>query len=259
MDLGLVGLFEAAKGGWFQGGQLCPGFQVGADDVVLDAGCGGGGYAAWAGMQGAHVAFFDVDKDAVAEAEARVRATAAREVTARVAKEREPIPFADGFASKILCTEVLEHVDDPEGFLRELVRCARPGCEFLITVPAPLSEFVQRRVAPAAFFEKPEPGVRIRGLSPGHLRTFSDADFAALIVGCGLTVERRYSMGFFWAVYFAMFWACDVDFGKGSHPALNYWTRAWHALLQTQDSDKVKSVLDEALPKSQVIVARKPG
>ncbi|MEA2697838.1 MAG: hypothetical protein QOI66_2109 [Myxococcales bacterium] len=47
-----------------------------------------------------------------------------------------------GWATHAVCSEVLEHVDDPAGALRNIRRCLAPGCKLVITVPAgPMSAF----------------------------------------------------------------------------------------------------------------------
>ena len=45
------------------------------------------------------------------------------------------IPLADGEADTVLCTETLEHVLDPEPFLRELARSLAPSGQLILTVP----------------------------------------------------------------------------------------------------------------------------
>jgi SAM-dependent methyltransferase len=45
------------------------------------------------------------------------------------------LPLADGEAGTVLCTETLEHVEEPVAFLRELRRVLSPGGRLLLTVP----------------------------------------------------------------------------------------------------------------------------
>ncbi len=45
------------------------------------------------------------------------------------------IPLRDGSLDSILCSQVLEHVPDPERALRELFRCLKPGGTLLVSVP----------------------------------------------------------------------------------------------------------------------------
>ena len=45
------------------------------------------------------------------------------------------IPFDDEFFDAVLCTEVLEHVEDPQTFLSEIHRVLKPDGKALITIP----------------------------------------------------------------------------------------------------------------------------
>ena len=45
------------------------------------------------------------------------------------------IPFADASFDSVLCTEVLEHAEDPASLIAEMLRVLRPGGTLLATVP----------------------------------------------------------------------------------------------------------------------------
>jgi SAM-dependent methyltransferase len=45
------------------------------------------------------------------------------------------LPLSDGEAGTVLCTETLEHVEEPVAFLRELRRVLSPGGRLVLTVP----------------------------------------------------------------------------------------------------------------------------
>ena len=241
-----VGLIDAAAGGWFRNdtGELIEGFPITADDVVLDVGCGDGGNIYFAGQQGAHVAFADLDAGKVAETERRARQSRAREVTP-IVSDCDPIPLPNGFASVVICTEVIEHVPDPDRFVAELVRVGRPGARYLVSVPDPVMEALQKPLAPPAYFE-----------SPNHLRVLERTEFAQLLLRHGLLLQRTHTYGFFWAIWWAMFWSCDIDLGQ-RHPALDLWAQTWITILETKDGAKIKQTLDAFAPKSQLILARK--
>ncbi len=46
-----------------------------------------------------------------------------------------PLPFRDGSFDAVLCTSVLEHVDNAEEAIAEIARTLRPGGQLLITAP----------------------------------------------------------------------------------------------------------------------------
>ena len=242
-------LRDAALGGWFDNatGALYTGFQTGPDDVVIDVGCGEGGFTGFCARQGSHVILVDIDANSIAGAAARMRETNAKQVEAYVSN-CAPIPVADARATRIICTEVLEHVDDPAALMGELHRVAAPGALFLLSVPDPVIEGVQRQLAPELYWRK-----------PNHLRVFGREDFAALVTAAGLTIEHRGSFSFYQALWWSLFWACGVPLEAPDHPVLHHLERAWSALLDLPNGPAAKRALDEVMPKSQVIVARKPG
>ena len=43
-----------------------------------------------------------------------------------------------------------------------------------------------------------------------------------------------------------------------AHPVLDHWTAAWQALLDMPQGAQLKQQLDEFMPISQIVVARKP-
>lgn len=45
------------------------------------------------------------------------------------------IPVSDGYFDCVLCTEVLEHVPEPERAIREFARILRPGGKLILTAP----------------------------------------------------------------------------------------------------------------------------
>ena len=56
--------FDARQSGWFlkEKGQLCNGFQIGAEDTLIDVGCGGGGASDFAAACGAEVITYTVSE-----------------------------------------------------------------------------------------------------------------------------------------------------------------------------------------------------
>ena len=243
-----IGLRDAIASGWYNNAtdELFEGVPIGPADTVLDMGCGEGGNASFCARRGPAMILIDVNEQIVSRACDRLDGLGARSVRG-IASLSTPLPLADGCATRLLCTEVLEHVDDPGAVMAELARLGSPGALYVLTVPHPLQEQVQRALAPAAYFQ-----------APNHVRVIEPAEFEALVVQAGLVIERRASVGFFWSVYFSLYWNTGWHQGTTDHPVLNHWTAAWTALLATPGGDAVQRALNQAMPKSQVIIARKP-
>ena len=75
----------------------------------------------------------------------------------------------------------------------------------------------------------------------------------------GLEIEKRFSYSFFWAMWWLLFWSGEGNFEIGSPgtPVLAHWHKTWTALLKTPNGPRIKQALDDLMPKSQVVLARK--
>ncbi|MNF33864.1 putative S-adenosylmethionine-dependent methyltransferase [compost metagenome] len=247
-NIDLSTLTDTSLSGWFrqETDELFEGFPIRTEDSVLDIGCGDGPFVQFCAQRGAEVIFADIDADKVAAVERALQGSAARAMMPLVT-DANPIPLPDARVSKVVAMEVLEHVEDPRQFMSELVRVGRPGAQYLITVPDPLGESVQKELAPPAYFEH-----------PNHIRVFQRDEFERLIEEAGLVIERKAEYGFYWSVWWFFFWACRQDLSPPWHPLLDSWTRTWNLLLSMEDGPRIKQALDRAMPKSQAIIARKP-
>jgi SAM-dependent methyltransferase len=100
----------------------------GARPRLLEVGCGTGGLlremASWADAYG-----LDVSGEAVGYCRERGLATVCQGSV-------NALPFLDGTFDGVIGVDVLEHLDDDEGALRELLRVCRPGGRLVATVPA---------------------------------------------------------------------------------------------------------------------------
>ncbi|WP_159813272.1 bifunctional 2-polyprenyl-6-hydroxyphenol methylase/3-demethylubiquinol 3-O-methyltransferase UbiG [Pseudomonas sp. 18058] len=255
-----VGLHDAVLDGWFLGasGELLKGFAITADDTLLDVGCGEGVATLFAVRQGASVIFTDSEHHKVRDLARQVDAQS-HQLNLGLVSNSLPLPLADGCASKVVCMEVLEHIDHPEPFMAELVRMGRPGAQYLLSVPAPVGEHLQKGIAPASYYQ-----------SPNHVQIFTAERFAALVEDAGLVIEHRQANGFFWVMGMIFFWASERAAGRDPGgavrdriqapypPLMESWARTWQDLLAQPNGHAIKQTLDQLMPKSQVIIARKP-
>ncbi|HLD67062.1 MAG TPA: class I SAM-dependent methyltransferase [Pseudomonas sp.] len=254
------GLVDAVMGGWFQNAtnELFRGFPIDADDIVLDLGCGHGGSTLFCARRGAHVIFTDSEAAKIEVLREKVRETPAREAQG-IVSDSLPLPLPDNLASKVIALEVLEHVEQPLAILQELVRVGRPGAQYFISVPDQASEELQRHIAPSVHFA-----------APNHIQVYSRQAFADLVQQAGLVIESQEFYGFYWTLWMMLFWGSKQAEGhvfSGAthdqiegpfHPLLNSWASLWHATITMPGGEKIRAALDQALPKSQIILARKP-
>lgn len=243
-----LGLTDAMLSGWFQNDtdEVFVGIPISAQDCVVDVGCGEGGNLSFCANRGAQVIGIDMDQKCLDATEAKLADSSARDWSVMLATA-EDIPLEDGTATRVMCTEVLEHVDDPAVVLAELSRIAKPGALFLLTVPDALAEKMQQMVAPDSYFQK-----------PNHIRIVERDEFPDLVRAAGLEVLDQRSYGFYWSIWWALYWSVEVDLENPRHPVLDNWARTWSALVASDKGRVLKEQLDSFLPKSQVIVARKP-
>ena len=256
-DPRMCGLIDILKRGWYKSdtGELCAGFKVTADDIVLDVGCGDGGATLFCARQGAHIVFSDVNATKIKALIEKANETKARKVEGFVS-DTTPLPLPCEYATKILSMEMLEHTLNPENILAELVRVGKPGAQYLITVPDSRSEMLQKPVAKPVYFSE-----------PNHIHIFDKENFVRLVENSGLKVERYDTWGFYWTVFMSLFWIvhqkeCFDGAVLGCikppyHPVLQSWSNTWAGLMELNGSEKLLESFDKYLPKTQVIIARK--
>ena len=60
-------------------------------------------------------------------------------------------------------------------------------------------------------------------------------------------------------MWWILYWAGqdELEAGAPGTAVLSHWNKTWAALLETPTGLRIKQALDEFMPKSQVIVARK--
>ena len=134
---------------------------------VLDVGCG----------TGVHLQEFPAGWRLVAgcdRSDLALSFCAERGLRTLVRSDATQLPFVGDAFDLVTALDVIEHLDDDEGCLREIVRVSRPGAHILLHVPA----------FQMLWTDKDE-------LSH-HRRRYHRAELAALAARCGLQVERLF-------------------------------------------------------------------
>lgn len=102
------------------------------------------------------------------------------------------LPFEDESFDKIVCNEVIEHVPDDKGTLKELSRVCKRGGLIYITAPNSFEDMLPLFVRHC----------RKVDLKEGHLRRYSAAQLGQLAESCGLKVihlqYNAFIASYFW-------------------------------------------------------------
>jgi SAM-dependent methyltransferase len=170
-------------------------------DRLLDIGSGQGDFLVLAdqALPGLQLAGFEMSREGVAIAQARLPHARFHQVDLFA----PPAPLSDyaGWARFAVCSEVLEHLDQPDQFLASARAYLQPGGNLLVTVPAgPLSAF-DRHI--------------------GHRRHYTVAMLAEVARRGGLEIIRISRAGF---PFFNLYKLLVVMSGRRlvSHPAAGH-------------------------------------
>jgi SAM-dependent methyltransferase len=216
--------------------------ELRAGHRLLDAGCGGGRHCFGAQERGARVVGLDLDRDAlrIAQAGIALRAEQGKPGGGVLCGDVFRLPFPDGFFDRVICAEVMEHVHDYEGALRELARVLRPGGRMAVTIPTAITEHVYLHIT-REYFESPG----------GHIRIFAPRALAAAMGRAGVRVER---VGFAHALH-SPYWA--LRSALGLHDEFRGPTQAYRRFLMKASLSplwiRVERWLDWVCPKSLVL------
>ncbi len=150
-----------------------------AGSTVLDIGSGQGQFAIGLQAQNPRVNVWGVEYSSEGVRRSRLAAERA-DVGARFIERDllQPVVREDGqpAATHAVCSEVLEHVNDPATLMRNAISLLAPGAKVVITVPG----------GPRSAFDK----------HIGHFRHFSAAQLTEVLTDAGLDVDRVLRSGF---------------------------------------------------------------
>ncbi len=218
-------------------------------EIILDAGSGEGRHS-WDLMKGPHNIFvLDLDFEALWtnfkflrllewEGEARGKFCALH-------GNVQTLPFQDEIFDHIICSEVLEHVDDEYEAMAELVRVLKPGGTIGVSVPTWITE---------TFYWRLDKNYSHPG---GHIRIFRARELRNLLQAFGLHIyggNRRHSLH-------SPYWFFRCLFGLDNENA--FCTRTYHRFLCWVENNSpfffkgLERLLDPLFGKSLVFYARK--
>jgi ubiquinone/menaquinone biosynthesis C-methylase UbiE len=223
-------------------------------DKILDLGCGFGRHAFEAARRGACVVALDAGRDEVEGVAATFAAMVeAGELSsenlhvAAVQGDALAIPFPDGTFDRVICSEVLEHIPDDIGAMRELARVLRPGGTMAITVPRFGPELINWALSDA-----------YHNVPGGHIRIFRKSQIQKRLTSVGMKVtSHHYAHG----LHSPYWWLkCLV----GTKNDQNWFVRQYHKLLVwdivkgPRTTRTLEKILAPIMGKSIIIYLVKP-
>lgn len=161
--------------------------RIGPADRVLDMGCGRGFYLKFTRELYPTADVVGVELDRPLLDTARDHVPGVRVVNGNVYR----LPFADGAFTRILFTEVIEHIPDDRAALAELARVLAPGGRLAITTPNaayPLAWDPINKILEATVRRPIRRGV-LSGIWANHERLYTPEDLAAKVAEAGLVVD----------------------------------------------------------------------
>jgi SAM-dependent methyltransferase len=224
------------------------------DDTLLDLGCGFGRHAFEAARRGSHVVALDAGEDEVNGVAAMFKAmVAAGELDessqhATVQGEALALPFADASFDRVICSEVLEHIPDDLGAMRELARVLRPGGTMAITVPRFGPELVNWALSD-----------EYHNVPGGHIRIYRKGVLKQRLTSTGLVFTgHHYAHG----LHSPYWWLkCLVGTTNDEHPLVKAYHRllVWDIMKKPRTTRYAEKVLSPIMGKSIVLYLRKPS
>jgi ubiquinone/menaquinone biosynthesis C-methylase UbiE len=130
---------------------------------VLDAGCGEGHLLEKLRKKSPKNTYYGIDITDVALKRAKERCPGAKIKSMDVSA----ISFAGGFFDVVVCTEVLEHIDDYEAVAKELKRVLKKGGRLIITFPNETLWTLSRALLLRTPFKVPD---HVNSFSPGKIK-----------------------------------------------------------------------------------------
>ncbi len=158
------------------------------------------------------------------------------------------LPFPDASFDKVICSEVLEHIPDYHGALKEIERILKPGGTAAISVPRYVPEWICWQLSDDYHSNE-----------GGHLRIFTARRLRSDIEATGLRYIRQH-----WAhALHSVYWWLQCAFWKTkeTNPLVQAWHKlvVWDMMENPPLTKTIEKILDPLIGKSVVMYFYKPS
>ncbi|WP_082859387.1 class I SAM-dependent methyltransferase [Microbulbifer sp. Q7] len=157
------------------------------------------------------------------------------------------LPFADQFFDVVICSEVLEHIEDYRGVLQEINRVLKPSGIFAATVPAFFPEWVCWKLSDAYH--------QVEG---GHIRIFREKQLRKSIEALGQQYFARHKAH---ALHAPFWWLKCLFWGQDDHRLVSAYHRflVWDMMQKPRVTRWMEKLLNPLLGKSIALYFVKPA
>nr|WP_010131441.1 class I SAM-dependent methyltransferase [Microbulbifer agarilyticus] len=219
---------------------------------VLDLGCGEGRHAIHFSITD-QVEIFGVDLSAQDLATAAERAQPFAESGQQAGSlqfcvgNALQLPFPADHFDVVICSEVLEHIDDYQGVLQEILRVLKPCGLFSATVPAFFPEWVCWKLSDAYH--------QVEG---GHIRIFREKSLRKAIEALGFQYFARHKAH---ALHAPFWWLKCLFWGQDDKAIVRQYHRllVWDMMERPLLTRTLEAVLNPILGKSIALYFVKPA
>lgn len=220
--------------------------QLKDGDTFLDVGCGEGRHTIGAYMAAnVHATGVDLSEINIAAAKASTKKFLDEDNSNKsicfIPADALVLPFDDDSFDKVICSEVLEHIPDYQGVLKELKRVMKPTGILAVSVPRAWPEEICWRLSKA-----------YNEVEGGHIRIFNALQLRRDIERLGYI---RYERHFAHALHVPYWWLKCAYWGKKDAFFVNIYHRflVWELMKKPRLTQFLEMLLNPIMGKSVVL------